>query len=245
MAEEARGLRERAAANVVDGVGRNAQLHELCADDATEIDVGARVVPPDDLLARYGGGDLSGDVFTHLERVEPDVGSDGREHRRRRDAALSEDCEGGRNDAADRAAPAGVNRGHGPRRSVGDEERDAVCGSYRDPTLARPDDQRVRFDASDDDHVFARLYLPDDPPVHLAHLVQNRNADCRGEATAVLGHRLRVVSDGPREIEAVERGQRHAARPEREAVRELVTGQERGGQDEIHAGMRITLSAFA
>jgi hypothetical protein len=28
-------------------------------------------------------------------------------------------------------------------------------------------------------------------------------------------------------------------------VRELVTGQERGGQDEIHAGMRITLSAFA
>jgi len=90
IAEETLRLAERAAPDVVDRLGGDAQALELSAHDHGEVDVRLGQVPTHHVPPVRGRCDLAGHILAHLERVLANVGTDGGDEARSRGSVLRE-----------------------------------------------------------------------------------------------------------------------------------------------------------
>lgn len=127
--EVAIGFAHRAAVHVIDGAVIDAGSDELRANDASQVHVRLAEGSIDDGHAETRSvGQALGDVIVHFEAALFDVRSDGRDdvcRRRKRTQGLDSRTDGIRNGSD----PAAVNRRDGSRRSIAEQDADAIGGA--------------------------------------------------------------------------------------------------------------------
>jgi len=128
--------------HIFDGFVGNAGVSDLESNERGEVTVRLRAVPSNDRPAVRGLFHLASDVFTDLERIDPDVRTDRHDEL---GGVVRKAVDGARYDPGNRATPSSVRRSNVPARRMRDQHRHAVGRSRGDADAFDARDQRIAF----------------------------------------------------------------------------------------------------
>lgn len=227
MRKEARGVGIRAAADIIDAVGRNPLAPELQGDEPREVAVGLGAIPHGHVPVGRGLFERIGHVFPDLERTDANVRPDGSDELGR---VLTEGANRLVDDARHGAAPPRMHGGHVAARRMGEEHGHTVGRSDGDGRAGLHGDERIAFfvgqfrgghTAVDTSHV-GSMHLPklEEPT--------GGHAELPHEAGPVLEHRIVVIAEVKPEVERVERSGTHPSVAGRKPMNEAVSVEQSG-----------------
>ncbi len=218
--EEEIGSAARAGGRPLDRLRVNSGAGEAEAHGRRQIDMRPIVFPETPSLRIETLGDLGPDLEAARADSRPDLDLDSIGSRSGGDRGLDTGFEDPRQDPS----PAGMNGADDSSLGVGEEDRQAIGDGDEECEVRSPGDQAISFAC-----VYRRLDVNDSSSMHLMHTGHRPWIETRGvvEASAILPHRVRAIGGRAAEIQAIEGGGAHPARPHAEPTVDLgTTGEE-------------------